>query len=339
MAPERLLLAARAARDLRVLSDTIIGGAPHVRVSASVDRFATTLFLRRSTGLLTAARFRAAAPNDFGLVPWGAMEVELWYSGWRKQQNGIVYPYQWDVRRVGMPYKRMTVLSAVFNPPAMPDSFAVSDSLRTAFLATANRPMHDIPLDSARLVDGRFASFGAPGAPAGAVKIGRRWMLLESGQAPLSAQRAFAWLARADPAGRIGGALVTIPATGSGGAAFLTQRGVPVHAAPGAMPFVEAVLQGHDAPARGLASVTRGRWLRMDGDSLWIEPIDLPDATGALLAYAPSLEWLYSGTAANPLHLDYLLARARARGWTVTNVGSVRAVKMPLPPAPRVSGQ
>ena len=42
-APERLLLTARAASDLRTLSDTIIAGLAHARVSATVDGFPTTM--------------------------------------------------------------------------------------------------------------------------------------------------------------------------------------------------------------------------------------------------------------------------------------------------------
>jgi hypothetical protein len=57
--------------------------------------------------------------------------------------------------------------------------------------------------------------------------------------------------------------------------------------------------------------------------------MDLPDAPGALVAYVPSLEWVYTGTA-NPLHLDLVLARARARGWRVTRVGSARGLTTPV---------
>ena len=333
MAPERLLLAARAAPDLRAQRDTTIAGAAHARVSATVDGIATTILLRRSTGFLTAASFRTAEPNDFGLVPWGEMDVEFWYSSWRRVPSGIVYPFQTDVRRVGRTYKRMTVLSASFNPPATPDSFAVSDSLRGAYLATARRPMHDVPLDSARMVEDRFASFGAPGSPSGAVKLGRSWIMLEGGQAPLSVDRAAGWLARTDPSARLAGAVVTMPAA-SGGISWLVAQRVPVHVAPGAVPFADAVLRGHGVrtPA-GVRGVASGRWLRVDGDSLWLEPIDLPDAPGALIAYAPSLEWIYSGMAANPLYLDLVLARARERGWGVRHVGSARSIRTALPPA------
>jgi hypothetical protein len=260
--------------------------------------------------------------------------VELWYSGWQKQASGLVYPHQWDVRRAGKPYKRMTVIAATFNSPATPDSFVVSDSLRTAYLATATRPMHDIPLDSARIVDGRFASFGTPGAPVGAVKLGTDWVLLEAGQAPSSVERAVSWLAKTDPGSRVAGALVTMPATGNGGAAWLAARHVPVYVAPGAAPFIDAVMRGHSMPTASVAPISRGRWLRVGGDSLWLEPIDLPDAPGALVAYAPSSEWLYSSAAANPLHLDLILARARANGWRVSTLGSARGVTLPLPLPP-----
>jgi hypothetical protein len=337
MAPERLLLAARDARDLRLLADTSIAGAPHAQLAAMVDGFRTTILLRRSTGFLTAVRFRAAEPNDFGLVPWGSMDVELWYSGWRKQPSGLVYPYQWDVRRVGQPYKRMSVVAATFNPMATPDSFVVSDSLRTAYLATSRQPMHDIPLDSARIVESRFVSFNTPGAPVGAVKLGREWVLLETGQAPLSAERAATWLTSSQAGGRIASALVTMPATGNGGTAWLAAHHAPVHVAPGAAPFMDAVLRGHGAPSAGVASVARGRWLQVSGDSLWLEPIDLPDAPGTLVAYVPSLEWIYSASAANPLYLDLMLARARERGWRVSRYGSARAVTTMLTPAQRLA--
>ena len=338
-APERLLLSARGARDLRALSDTIVGGAPHARVSATVDGLRTTLLLRRSTGFLRAVRFRIAEPNDFGLVPWGQMDVEIWYSGWRKQPDGLVYPFQWDVRRVGAPYKRMTVLAATFNQPATPDSFVVSDSLRTAYLASSTRPMHDVPLDSARIVETHFVSFNTPGAPVGAVRLGGEWMLLETGQAPSSAERATKWLKKTDANGRVGGALVTMPATGNGGAPWLATHDVRVDAAPGAMPYMNAVLRGHGARSTNVAGVARGTWLRVGSDSLWLEPMDLPDLPGALVAYAPSLEWVYSAAAANPLQLDLILARARANGWRVSRFGSARAATTPLPQAQQISGR
>ena len=66
-------------------------------------------------------------------------------------------------------------------------------------------------------------------------------------------------------------------------------------------------------------------------DSLWVESIDYPDMPGALIAYVPSLRWVYSSAAALPLNFDLLVARARARGWTVERVGTLRSLTQPFP--------
>jgi hypothetical protein len=101
--------------------------------------------------------------------------------------------------------------------------------------------------------------------------------------------------------------------------------------APGARPFVATMLRSRGANAAAATTVRAARWLTIDGDSLWLEPVDLPDAPGALVAYVPSFKWAYTASAASPLHLDRVLALARARGWTVERVGSARAVAAPVP--------
>ena len=211
-APERLLRLAREAGDARALRDTVIAGVRYARVAATVGHFHPTLHFRRGDGMLALARFRAAQPDDFGLAPWGAMDVAIWYSSWRKiDGSGLALPTQLDVWRVGRPYKRMTTLTAKVNPAIPADSFAIADSLRASFLATARRPMFDLPMDSARIVDGAFATFGAPGTPAGAVKVGGRWLLIEAGTASLTAERSVAFLRRGDSSAALGGALITAP--------------------------------------------------------------------------------------------------------------------------------
>jgi hypothetical protein len=227
------------------------------------------------------------------------------------------------------------VLAATFNPAASPDSFVVSDSLRAAYLTTATRPMHDVPLDSARITEGRFASFNTPGAPAGAVKLGGDWVLLESGQAPSSAKRAADWLSKTDGGARVSAALVTAPSGNNGGVVWLTAHHVPVYAPPAARPYLDRVLHGHGAPVAGVSSVAHGQWLRLAGDSLWLESVDLPDLPGALVVYSPSLQWVYSASTANPLHLERIVALARSRGWMITRTGSARVPMTPFQSASR----
>lgn len=324
--PDRLLLALYHAPDLQPLPDTSLAQAPATRVRGSVNGMVMTLYLRKSDGLPAMVAFRAAAPNDFGLVPWGAMAVEVWYSSWHSYPGGLNLPTQWDVTRVGRPYKRITVEAAVFNPDFAPDSFAVSDSLRQRFEAVANRPMHDIPLDSARVVD-RFVEFRTFGAPSGAVRLGDAWVLLESGQAPLSVERALAWMSAHAP-GRIAFALLGTVSPANGGAPVLQQRGVRLLAGAGAAPYVRRILRNHGLSDK-LELLPDAGWVPVGGDSIRIERLDLPNDPGSIIAWVPSLRWIWAPDASSPLDLSLVRARARARGWDPQWIGWHRDILRP----------
>lgn len=329
-APERLLLNARAASP-GLLPDTVVDRATHARVQATVHGFPATIFIRRGDWTPTMVRFRADEIADFGLAPWGEMDVEFWFSGWRPIATGILYPSHWDVMRVGRPYKRMTVLAAAINPPATPDSFVIADSVQRAFFATQNKPMWDVPLDSARLVNESFATFGTPLlGSAGAVNIGGSWVLLETGQAPVVAERLVAALTRLAPGARIAGALVTPPRTANGGVPWLAARRTPIWFGTGARPYVELMLTLKKQPPVGRA-IDVGRWQRVGTDSLWLESMDFPDMAGTLVAYSPTLKWAYSSAASAPVNLEMMTARLRARGFVVERYGSARGLTVALP--------
>jgi hypothetical protein len=335
--PERLLLAARAADDLRPLTDTMIVGVPHARVSATVDGFPTTIFLRRTDGLLAMARYHAAQPNDLGLAPWGDMDVQMWYSRWAKYPlpgtPGIAYPTQWDVRRVGRLYKRLVVLAANFDAPAPADSFAISDSLRAAFASgPASHPMWELPMDSAKVLEPRLARLGNPGQTQAAIKLGNTWVMLEGSGVPQRNETDVQWLTRADPGSKVGALLITLPNSGRGGAAWFAERKLPLYVAPGAAAAVSVTLANWKQPRAAATIVQKPQWLRIGGDSVWVESIDYPDYPDALIAYVPSMRWVYSGLAAAPLNFDLLMARVRERGWSVDRVGSLRTLTQPVPP-------
>ena len=322
-APERVVRLAREAADARLLADTTVGGERFARVVATIGKFTPTLYFRRSDGLPAFARFRAGQPNDFGLAPWGAMDVEIVYSRWQKiAAAGILLPMQLDVRRVGRPYKRMTTISVQVNPAIPADSLGIPDSLRTAFLATARRPMFDLPMDSAHIAATGFAVFGTPGSPAGAVKIGGRWLMIEAGTAPLSIERSAAFLRRAEPTTMLGAALITAP-TGAGGVAWLAKQSTATWVTGAAFPFADAALRGWGQKGNALQSVKGDRWIRVGSDSLLVETIDLPDYPGTAVLYVPALRWAYAWPA-GPAQMDYVIAHARRRGWTVDRIGSVR---------------
>ncbi|MEW5915875.1 MAG: hypothetical protein AB1762_05700 [Gemmatimonadota bacterium] len=328
-APERLLLAAKRA-DLKALADTSIDGLAHARLEGVMEGFPTTLFLRRGDGFLAMVRYRAAQPNDFGLAPYGSMEVEMWYSRWTRlplpNTPGITYPMQWDVRRIGEPYKRITILSARFDAAAPSDSFPVTDSLRRGFVATARKPMWDLPRDSARIVDGRIALLGLPGASAVAVKLGSKWMFFEGATVPERTASDVQWLQSRDPGTTAAGIVVSAAFAARGSVAWFARQRLALYVAPGAQRVTTRILRNWNVAATAGTLVERGRWVRVDGDSLWIEPIQLPGSPGALVAWVPSLRWAYSGAAVTPVQTEFVLEHARQRGWPVERLGSLRTL-------------
>lgn len=334
--PDRLVLLLHDAPDLHALADTVIGGVPQGVVAATIDGYPATVFFRRTDGFLTMARYHADESNDFGLAPWGPMQVEEWYSGWRYDSAAHVrLPSQWDIVRVGKPYKRMTILSATFNPKLPLDSLVLSDSIREEYLAHARHPMADLPLTDAHLVsNGKIAIFASPGAPIAAVKIGKAWVLLEPGNLPLNAERAAAWLKSNDAGSKVVGAIMGT-AYPSGGASWIAKQGLPVYVSPAGATGAAASFHDFGAPQSQLHAVTHSQWVRFPGsapDSLWIELIDVPNLQHALVLYVPSLHWAYSSAIAEPAQFQMVADRLRRRGWKVDVVGSPRKPEGVAPP-------
>lgn len=329
--PDRLVLLLRDATDLRAAADTLIGGEPHHQVEATLrGRIPTIVAFHAGTGLPTVLRFRAAHPNDFGLVPFGRMDVEVWYAGWRTFGD-ISLPTQWDILRVGRPYKRMTVRSATFNPAFAPDSFAVSADLRARFLE-ARRPMHDRAVDSVEVLRPGLVAVHGFGFPAGAVRIGTAWLLLEAGHTPLNLERGRAALASTG-VGAVDAALVVAARPGNGGVLALVDEGVPSYASGASEPFVRVMLRNAEPrrSASGITVVRQEQVIELGGARVRVAPVDLPDVPGSLLLWVPDLAWVYAADAATPLDLRMVLDRARALGWTVEAVGTPRALWSEVP--------
>lgn len=331
-APERLLPALRNDRTVRRLADTIIDGAVHHRLAATVDGWPAVAFLRQSDALPTLVRFRADETNDFGLAPWAEHEVEFWYSNWGRHASGLVFPRQRDVRRVGKPYKRMTVLSVMVNPEAPADSFAISDSVTAAYLATERRPMWQTTLDgAARLEREAFAVLPPMVGALGAVRIGGRWIVLEAAQSPGAMALVADWLDRNGGGAPIGGAIAANVFTGNGGAPWFVSRKLPIHVAPGAA----ATLATITGQRTGFTTVSTSRWLRVGTDSLWLEPLTVPDMQGTMMVYSPTLRWAWAPFIGSPTHgpeQQALITRLEARGLKVDLIGGARAIATPRTP-------
>lgn len=324
-APERLVLTLRDDPGVRRLADTTMDGEVHARLQATVDGWPATLFLRVADALPVMVRFRADERNDFGLAVWGEHEVEFWYSQWASVAPGVLLPRQRDVRRVGSPYKRMTVLAMSVNAPAPADSFAISDSVAAAYLATERRPMWEVALREARMTDSAFAIFPQFLGSAGAVRIGGAWVVFETAVHEGAMRIMSDWLATATPDAPVAAGIVSTAAAINGGVKWFDAERLPVFAAPAAEPVLHVATRGRTTAT----IVTAPRWVRIGTDSLWVEPVTAPDFSRFLAVYSPTLRWLYWPMAGSPAHAAEqaaITARLAARGLPVERVGSIRGV-------------
>lgn len=330
-APERVLLLAKDGGKIRLGADTTIDGVAHTRVSAQIDRFPSTIFLRNTDHLPVMVRTRVNEANDFGLAPFGEMEFETWYSSWAPTQPGLLLPRQRDVRRVGRPYKRMTVLSLTINAPAPPDSFAIAPEIAEKFLETELRPMWKVSLDTVKAIGENFVAFPPQLGTSGAVRVGGDWFMLETGQAVGAAEIANAWIEK--QGGKLTGAIVSYGSTSNGGVPWFVTNNRRVWIAPGATRLVRTITG--KATQRSLAPVEAARWIPVGTDSLWVEPINIPDAPGVLLVYSPTLKWLYGapfvGSPLAPGAFRDAIERLRNRGFAVEWTGSARNIRVAIP--------
>jgi len=337
-APERLLLRAHdeaLGGRVRTGADTVIGTGTHARLHASLDGRDITLFLRRSDAQLTGIRYRAAQPWDFGLAAWGEMEVETWYSRWTVSGPYLV-PFDYAIHRVGRPYKRLSIVRVQLNVPVAEDSVLVPEPLRARYLAEQRRAMFDVAVDSVTVSPDGFARFGVPGTPLGALRASGGWLLLGSGAAPLITDRALARL-RQTGVPVLAALLGTMSAGSGGGAPTLARAGVSLLASGTARPFLAAMFRQQGLDPREITWITEPGWRIVAGDSLWLEPADLPDVEGALLAWDPTRRWLYAGDGPGPAQIRGALAVAATRHWPVERM-LVRGTAMPLADVRRLAG-
>jgi hypothetical protein len=329
-APERVLPLAREAADLTMIADTTIGGASYRRVRATIGGIPATLLFTGSEPLLAASTYRAEQARDFGLAPWGPMLVEVWYSRWARSASGILFPANIDIARVGRPYKRIQVTAVDLAANIAADSFAIADSTRSAFMRTQNRAMQDLPVDSARIVDGRFVEFRTNGAANGAVRLGSAWWLLETGTSPMNAERADRWLRDHTDGGRVAGAIVTTASTNNGGVAWLAKNQLPVRAGAATATHVSPMLTNRGLSPKSVAVVRKRETIVIGADTAVLEPIDFPDAPGSLLVYVPRERWMYFSPG-SPLQIEIAMRRAKSLGWRVEKLGTARGLSLPAP--------
>lgn len=151
LAPERLLLTARDARDLRTAANSTLHGVANHAVAFTWRGKALTLHLNAHTHLPTMLEI-AGDDDRFGV--WGDVVERRWYSFWALEPGGVWYPRQTTVEWNGQPFSDETVLS--FTPRATDAAFpAIPDDIRAAFSKGPAGPagLASLRLDASKAMD------------------------------------------------------------------------------------------------------------------------------------------------------------------------------------------
>lgn len=167
-APERILIKALEASDLRAGPEVELQGVRQRTVSFSWNRIPVTIYLNSDTGLPTAVDTTVHSPYDHFWVIWGDYTVRTLYTYWTLARGGIRYPHQWDVERLGKPYSSFTVTKLSIDSPIEEKDFTIPENVKQQ-AATLPKlvKIDEIPL-------------GRPDKPAkeiapGVVKLAGRW--------------------------------------------------------------------------------------------------------------------------------------------------------------------
>jgi hypothetical protein len=145
LAPERVLLLARDAPDLRAEPDISFHGFTHHVIAFTWENKPVRVFLSGYTALPSAVEITRPRPYEFFWSPWGDVTTRVSFAFWMLEPGGIHYPREWNYESNGQPDWTFMVNELTFNPPVKAEDFAIPEEVRKSFLSR-KRKNEDIPL-------------------------------------------------------------------------------------------------------------------------------------------------------------------------------------------------
>ena len=146
LSPERILLTASAAPDLRRLDDVTLQSVPQHVVAFTWQKHPVKIFLSSETNLPTAVEWVRAYPGNTYWNPWGDVTTRVYYSLWWLTSGGIHYPLQLDYVRNGLDERKITITDLKVNEAIAENTFAIPDDVKSAVRAHPPVVADDRPL-------------------------------------------------------------------------------------------------------------------------------------------------------------------------------------------------
>ncbi len=348
LGPERLLLTARAAADLRVLPDEVHQGVNQRVLAFTFDGQPYRLLLNAWTHLPTMLEL---VQDDH---MWGDVTERRWFSFWTMHGGGLMYPRQTTTEWNGLPYMDWTVHDVKINPALDEAMFQIPDEAATGFAATATRPtgMNSLTLDESRVVMVNDWITQLPGGfNVGFVKQPDGLVILEATTTSTYSASVLALAEKRYPGVPIKAVVTTSDAWPHlSGIREYAARGIPIYALDLNVPILSRMIAAPrtitpdalaKAPQAGKFTAVSVRTTIGTGETR-IELIPVRGETGErmMVAWFPGAKLLYSsdliqrGRAAGTFFMPMMLAEVAATAERENLGGIERVFGMHLPPTP-----
>jgi len=325
LSPERVLLTALEAKDLRLERDTTIGDIRHHVVALGMGGARVRLFMDAASGFPTRVELVRAYPSSVFWAMWGDLRLVTTWSAWALEQGGVWYPRQRSVSLNGAAFREYVVSSLDLAASPAPDSVAIPDSVRAAFAsvaATQRAVIERGPLPTltpspiapnAVLYQGGYQS--------AAVKQPDGVVIIEAPESAAKSKSVLADVATRWPGTRVKAIVSTSPMwMHIGGLREYAARGIPIYALDVNVPVVRSLVsaphtQAPDSLARVrvapvVRSIGRITTIGQGQDRLELRPARGQHSSSMMLVYLPAQRLLYASDAVVPDAFEPVFAAA-----------------------------
>lgn len=347
LAPERILLTALGAHDLKIGRETQLQGVRQRSINFSWNNVPVSVYLSVDSGLPTAVDTLSHSPYDHFWVVWGDYKVRTFYSYWTLEKGGIRYPHQLDVERLDRPYSSLTITKMQIDPPIEEKDFAIPDDVKQR-AATLPKPVKidEIPV-------------GRPDKPAkeiapGVTKLPGRWDVAFVEQkdgiviieAPISSGYSVKVLDEAKrryPNKRIKAVITTSDAFPHiGGVREYAARGIPIYALDRNEPILRRLLAAsyitspdllQSKPQKANLKVVSGKTILGNAvNRIEMYPIRTETGERMMMIYFPDHKLIYAGDLVQkslkggffmPQYISEILSAVEREKLTVENVFAI----------------
>lgn len=310
MAPDRALLLALEARDLRALADISFHGFAHHVLSFTAYGAAMKILLSADTNLPSAVEMTRTRPYEVYWSPWGDVTTRVMFAFWMLEPGGLHYPREFSYETNGQPDWVLMVNQLNLNPSIKAEDFAIPDEVKNTFVER-KAAIEDWPLGS--------TSDPARELAPGVVLLPGRWNILEIRQsdgivileAPISNK--YSAMVMEDAKKRFPGLPVKCVVTTSdawphiGGVREYVANGIPIYALDLNRGILERLLRApHSIKPDALqlhprspkiTYVAKRTRLGSDSNAIDIIPMRTVTSERQLVVYLPAHKLLYSSDA------------------------------------------